>query len=240
MRTLHFHGAVLTVDESGQVVRVDASEKQPAINMALTLFTGQDRVLVAGCGMGWVAARIAGVAGAVIAYEANPTLADLALTNVYDEEARLDVRPAALGLNDGWATLQLSSYWPESHLVDLPGVVPRLEPPQIVTVPVRDISAVVLEEAINALALDVEGAEHDLFLGISDQALGNIQKILLELHTSRLWDEGAAILQRLRVAGFIETRSELYFTRVSLRDHRLTDHVRGMYKTFLHRSLFLS
>lgn len=240
-RNVSFHGVALSCQD-GHVVSVGPGAKQPIVDMAWQLLNEWDRVLVGGGGLGYTAARIAAIAAYTLVYEANPLLAKVMRAGVTVEGGgQFEVRGAALADRTGFTTLSMWSMddWQQARIVDLPGVKPQTGLAPVIQVPCDDISVIIKKREINALALDVEGAEHALIHSLSDEAWGWLDKILLELHTINLADEGASVRKCLADRGFIEVRSDVYFTTASLTDLRPTAQIRGRYLGYVHQRRLL-
>ena len=240
-RNVSFHGVAMSYQD-GRLVGVGPGAKQPIVDMAWQLLNEWDRVLVGGGGLGYTATRIAAIAAYTLVYEANPLLAEIMRAGITVEGGgEFKVRDAALAERDGFTTLAMSNGadWQQARIADLPGVKPQKGIAQMMQVRCDDINRIIKKQEINALALDVEGAEHALIHGLNNEAWGWLDKILLELHTLTLADEGASVRQCLADRGFIEVRSDVYFTTASLTDLRPTAQIRGRYLGYVHQRRLL-
>jgi len=222
--------------QDGRVVAVGPGAKQPIVEMAYHLLEEGDRVLVGGGGLGYIAARIGAIATYTLVYEANPLLAEIMCAGVTVEGGQFEVRAAALADRDGFTTLAMSSMadWQQARIAAIPGVKQQ-EMVQMMPVPCDNIDRIIIESEINALALDVEGAEQALIHGLSDAAWARIDKILLELHILNLYDKGASVRKCLADRGFLQLREDVYLTTVSPTDKRPTAEIRGAYLAYVHQ-----
>ena len=228
-KQMRFHGARMTVN-GGEVVRVSSDSEGFEVLAALGTFSEKDRVLVAGGGSGWLAAWIAATSAYVLVLEPLEHWADAIADNVAVEGTPIDVLCGALGLENGEATLHVANDWQESHV----GAA-RESDKGTVRVPVYAVDELVDDHNINALSLDVEGAEYELLLGMD---LAPIKKLQLEIHAYRIGDSAVqSIQQRLSAAGFIETYSHARFTTLTRWDKTPTDEVRCIDKAYVHRSI---
>lgn len=149
---------------------LNAVYEQDEIDLAARLFRPDDRILLAGCGSGLLAATIAATVKpqALITVEPHRALAQLVRDNVRVHGAPLTVLDGALGTAPGHATYGGGDCWATSHIGAALGE-------QVEVIPMPDLIA---EHRITALCLDVEGAEYDLL----PTAPGGVTAALIELH----------------------------------------------------------
>lgn len=241
MRNIIFHGVAMNYLD-GKLIGVGPGDKQPVADMAWHLLSEEDRVLVGGGGLGYIASRLAAVASYVLVYEANPLLAELMAAGVSVAGGQFTVIAAALSTRDGEVALGMTdlSDWQQARVVDLEGISPQdRQTPHILRTRGDDISRVIQSQCCNVLALDVEGAEHALLHGMIDEAWDRVDKIILELHTHVLADGGKSVMDLLYDRGFIQLRSDAYLTTFSPSDKRPTAEIRGLYLAYIHRRRLL-
>jgi len=168
------------------------------VRLCLDYLRCDDKVLLAGCGMGSLACWCASIVGpeGLICYEAQPALVEYARWAVKVNEQQLDVRQGALTLEDGpvpFTTLPTRT-WAGSGLV---GAYP-----DGATVPGVDTNRILREEEPSVLVLDIEGAEFGL---IPELVMPTVRLIILEIHSNyatqpeqeRMW---GYLTDRFRVA----------------------------------------
>lgn len=162
---IEFHGVWLDPRTLNSVY------EQEEIDIAASLFRPTDRILLAGCGSGLLAATIAAVVkpAALICVEPNPAMAQLVRDNVRVNAAPLYIVETALGAKSGRAILGGGDCW-ATHAV---GADVGEE------VSVSALANMVSAYEINALCLDVEGAEYEL---LADGLPPGIDTALVELH----------------------------------------------------------
>lgn len=188
---IDFHGVRLedSVLETGLI---DGTYEPQEMDLADRLFTAGDRVVVAGCGMGWLAAWIARTVGPgnVLGVEPLPHLVELVRQNVAVDGVPLTVRHGALTPNgepvevlenpDCWALTRTDRWSIVSDGLYAPGV--HLRPLQAT--------------GWDCLALDVEGAEVDL---LTEDVLSRCRKLLIDLH--RFAVDTTDLEKRIEAAG---------------------------------------
>jgi FkbM family methyltransferase len=164
----------------------------------------EDRVLVAGNGMGSISVLLAARFGrdAVVAYEANPQLVAMTRGWICFSDGCLEVHHAALGAGDGSAHLRLAHRWAESS------VYPEWAPhqsytDQVIEVPTVDTNRVIMEHGINALCLDVEGSEHEIVPSLD---FAPLRWIVMEIHGSE--PKAAELVDTVRSHGLTVHTSE--------------------------------
>jgi FkbM family methyltransferase len=172
--------------------------------LALTLFDEHDRVLVAGAGLGLVAACIASTGALVVAVEAQYPLVRLVRENVSAARSPMLVLHGALStVHDVRTTIGV----PEGEDWALARVGLGDEP-----VSTLGIEHLLARFQLNALALDVEGAE----VALVDCALRLVEKALIEVHHFVIGHDGNAQLrQSIREAGHRVERDVARDARVS-------------------------
>jgi len=124
------------------------------------------------------------------------------------EDPRLDLRRVAIGTSSGSATLFVATDDSEaSSIVARPAGVTVAE----VTVETATLDELArdIEGEIDILKIDIEGAEVDVLLGVSDELLGRCRQLCVEYHdfcglVTR--DDVARADRRLRSLGFRRVR----------------------------------
>lgn len=164
--SIDFHGVHLP---DSVLPLLAGTYEQHEMAMAEALFQYGDRVVVAGAGMGWLAAWVAQHVGAgnVLAVEPLAHLARLVAMNVAVDGQGLQVQHGALtpdGLPSG--ITENPECWALSRTGD---------GPEVPGVDLRQLQ----RAGYDCLALDVEGAEVEL---LTPEVLGGMRKLLVELH----------------------------------------------------------
>lgn len=162
-----------------------------------TVYDKDDRVLEAGAGTGYITREIARRTQFVCSIEAMEDYAALAKENCgFAELTNVEVLYGALGTTDGVVDFHRYSVpFASSTLPD-----PRMVAMDTVNVPSYSLDGLVTKHGINALHLDLEGAERRILL---ESNLEPINKITLEMHPYIYGEEGAShLLGFLRDAGF--------------------------------------
>lgn len=191
---IDFHGVVIPLEYvlSGVVwSRYEAEE----VIQASSLFDAGDRVVVAGAGMGWLAAVVAGVAGPtnVLCVEPIEHLARLVTQNVMVDSVPVRCLWGALtpdGLPVGLA------YNQENWALTTTNRDGRLK------VPGRTLAGF-FGQGYDCLALDVEGAEDGL---LDSASIAGLRKLLLEVHVFAIGEKKTEALRaRLSAGGLTQT-----------------------------------
>lgn len=170
---IDFHGVQLQ-DEVFDV-GVLGTYEQEEMDLADRTFVPGDRVVVAGCGMGWTAvwiARRVGV-GNVVGIEPQAHLVDLVRQNVAYNGMPLTVRHGALTRDGAAATYTTNpDNWALTRAAEWGRVPPAQPAPGVDLVPMQ-------RAGWDCLALDIEGGEVDV---LTDLVLSRTRKLLLDLH----------------------------------------------------------
>lgn len=144
--------------------------EQDEIDMAARLFQPTDRILLAGCGSGLLAATIAATVkpSLLVCLEPNRSLSQLVRENVRVNGEPLYIIDGAVGSDPGTTRLGGGDCWATNRT----GVDVGEE------VPVIALNDLIYAYGLNALCLDIEGAEYDLLAAVPPE----ITAALVELH----------------------------------------------------------
>lgn len=159
-----------------------------------------DTVLEVGAGIGFIgllSARLAGQAGRVVSYEANPHLKPVIEKNYALNPLNPDLRMRAITQDGAPVSFHVSDNVVSSSLYQ------RAETQAVVTVESDALEAALAEVAPDVLVMDVEGAEVDL-LATGD--LAPIRAAVLEMHPHIVGEARIdALLASLAERGFAVT-----------------------------------
>lgn len=225
---IDFHGVRLP---SSLLSSVQGTYEQVEMEMIRDFIFPEDRVLLAGGGMGWLAAWCAAHLSDplnITVFEPIPTLADLLRKNVQVDGTHLDVRNAALGTRGGEGLFHVEHNWALSGIAyDRVLDIYKSTPPQnVITVPVEDIRQVILSLQSSALILDVEGDEANLIPYLGD-SWASLRRCIIEVHSFRLSSTQISdIFATIYQQGFTikrlqkrENEDVLFFVAERIRDH---------------------
>jgi FkbM family methyltransferase len=190
---IDYHGARIT---DSALQGVFGTYEYIEMELAELLFIPNDRVIVAGAGMGWLMAWIAQIIGPhnVLGVEPNDTLANLINQNVRVENEPLqclagaltpDGQPTRLTHHPDWSCRRTLVPVPHDDMAPL--------------VSGYDL-CVLMAQGWDCIALDVEGAEAQL---LTPAVLGACRKLLVEIHTASALQPGqrAQLQERLQSDG---------------------------------------
>lgn len=182
MRELVVHGVRVPISpeevsvEIWNALKAGTYEANEARRIARAIRPG-DRVLELGTGLGVITSIIASVEDVrVWSFEADPQTTRLARRVVElncDGNVELSNGILAAGPPKMVSFFQRSDFWMSSKFAEQ-GPYQR-----VIDVTSRDIDAFIAQHRINALVMDVEGAELEL---LQDASLPGIERIFLELH----------------------------------------------------------
>lgn len=171
---IDFHGVRIPGDVMGSV-----GGTYEAVEMAMCsdLLRRGDGTIVAGCGMGWLAAWVGSIVGPghLIAFEPQRELVDLCRANVAVNGFTLPVVWGALAAVGGTVTLGGHRNWAERSTVA--GAAAGAE-----EVPAWSLPDLLAAGVYDCLVLDVEGAEVAL---LTDAVLARLRKLVVEIHDGR-------------------------------------------------------
>jgi FkbM family methyltransferase len=162
-----------------------------------TVYDKTDRVLEAGSGTGYITRAIGQLAEFVCSVEGLGDYVALAKENCgFAGLTNVVLLHGALGTTDGPATFHRYSVpYASSTLPD-----PRMRETTLLDIPGYSLDGLVAKYDINALHLDLEGAEWQILL---ESNLAPINKVTLEMHPYIYGEERAShLLGFLRDAGF--------------------------------------
>lgn len=182
MNELSVHGVRVPISpdevsaEIWQALKTGSYEANEARRISRAIRPG-DRVLVLGAGLGVITSIIASVKDVrVWSFEADPQTTLLARRVVElncDGNVMLSNGILAAGPPRTVSFFQRADFWMSSEFVEQ-GLYQR-----VIDIMSRDIDAFIAQHRINALVMDVEGAELEL---LQDASLPGIERIFLELH----------------------------------------------------------
>lgn len=188
--SINFYGLTINATHNGKelLASVTSHTDPVEMKMARALFTSTDRVLVAGAGYGGTAAMIALLGCRVLAVEANPRLVPLMNTQVRVRGQKIDLLAGALSNDDGEAPFYVSEDWPSSSL----DPEWAAEPKTAVMIPLYSVTRLLREHHLNAIMLDVEGAEAQILPSLP---WGRINSLVVELHGEQI-EPGTALIRK--------------------------------------------
>lgn len=182
MKELIVHGVRVPIcpeevsAEIWQALKTGSYEANEARRMSRAIRPG-DRVLELGAGLGVITSIIASVEGVrVWSFEADPQTTQLAQRVVElncDGNVVLSNGILAAGPAKTVSFFQRADFWMSSEFAEQ-GPYQR-----VIDIASRDIDAFIAQHCINALVMDIEGAELEL---LQDASLPGIERIFLELH----------------------------------------------------------
>ncbi|KXG85281.1 FkbM family methyltransferase [Agrobacterium bohemicum] len=182
MERLDVHGVKLDLarDEVSPVIwkaLADGSYEAKEARSILKAIKPGDRVLELGSGIGIITSIIAGIKDVMVwAFEANPGTAALAerviktncADNVVFSQGLLTAHAPHVHSfyvrKDLWMSSMDENQGPYEHRIEIPS---------------ENIDAFIAQHRINALVMDIEGAEHDL---LQNAQLAGVERIFVELH----------------------------------------------------------
>jgi FkbM family methyltransferase len=154
-----------------------------------------DTILEVGAGVGYISTYLLKKlhAARVVAVEADPRLIPVIHRNHAINGVAADVLNFVAARHDGTVIFnEQASFW-ASSVVHLPDS-------RQVTLPARDLSALIREIRPDVLVVDIEGGERALFDGLS---LPTIRNLIVEVHRPQIGFAGiAACIEHLARAGF--------------------------------------
>ena len=196
---------------------VNCSYEGAEIALCKEMLKTGDRVLEIGTGIGLVSLSIAQIVGAenLRSFEANPDVAEAARKNGALNGYALDIRNRVM-------VGRASKHWPSGQcpfFIDknfLASSLARTGTQRTeITVEAVAIDAELSDFRPTAIVADVEGAEQDLFEGLT---FDDVQTLIIELHPSIIGaPESMALLSRLGAVGFSVDLSLVRSTVVGLR-----------------------
>ena len=164
-------------------------ERPEAEAVRATLKPG-DRYLEFGAGIGYLATVASKVVGSenVLAFEADPTIAQAARTTAQANNCHPDIRTGVVLRNRAVETVSLyrSPVFASSSLIPIPGA-------EHIEVPTFDLDAVLAEHAATYLNVDIEGAETDLLVAEIPAA---VRVVCVEMHPGVVGDGASTALVR--------------------------------------------
>lgn len=182
MNELRVHGVRVPIrrqevsDEIWQALQSGVYEANEALRARRAIRPG-DRILELGSGLGIVTSIIAAINGVRIwSFEADPTTVRLARRVV---EANCDGNVVlangilAAGPSRTVSFFQREDFW-MSSIYELQGPYER-----VVEIETRDLDTFIRQHRINALVMDIEGAELEL---VQHADLPGVERVFLELH----------------------------------------------------------
>lgn len=160
-----------------------------------------DTVLEIGAGIGFIgllSARLAGPAGRVVSYEANPRLQPVIEANYALNPLRPELRMRAITPDGADVTFHIGDNVVSSSLYQ------RAETQSAVTVPSDALDRALADLAPDVLVMDVEGAEVDL---LAQGDLAPVRAAVIELHPHVVGPARIdALLSGLAARGFTVAR----------------------------------
>jgi FkbM family methyltransferase len=157
-----------------------------------------DRVLEVGAGIGFIgllSARLAGQAGRVVSYEANPRLKPVIEANYALNPLNPELRMRAITRDGAPVSFHVSDNVVSSSLYH------RAETQSEVTVESDSLEAALADVAPDVLVMDVEGAEVDL---LAEGDLAPVRCAVIELHPHIVGEARiTALLESLEQRGLV-------------------------------------
>lgn len=190
---LDFHGLQI---KNFWKTDISGTFEESEMRAAKSLFAPGDRCIVAGAGMGWLAAYIAMIIGVenVIGIEANEHLANIVPQNVQIDGNSLKVLYDALSISGMACDLIKNKNWAMASVVkNKAGLVPGIS------------IASLISQGYDCLALDIEGGEKDI---ITIEIAGMLRKAIIEVHASLIGKAGVRSVIKALESGGLTIRGQ--------------------------------